>query len=140
MVRARARVCAASWSPRCSSLPHARPAGAQTTTASIRGTVSDETGAVPGATVTARETQSGFQFESVTGNDGSFNLAGLRPGTYDITVTMSQYKPAARTVQVLVGHTVDADFRITPELVYVENVTVVGELLVDTSRRRSRPT
>jgi hypothetical protein len=106
-------------------------AGAQTTSASIRGTVTDESGTVPGATVTARESQSGFRFEAVSGGDGTFALAGLRPGTYEITVSMPQYKPAARTVQVLVGQTVDADFRITAELVYVENVTVVGELLVD---------
>jgi carboxypeptidase family protein/TonB-dependent receptor-like protein len=109
----------------------AASAGAQTTTASIQGTVTDDSGIVPGATVTARETQRGFQFEAVTGTDGAFTLAGLRPGTYEITVAMSQYKPAARTVQVLVGQNVSLDFRITPDLVYVENVTVVGERLVD---------
>jgi outer membrane receptor protein involved in Fe transport len=109
----------------------ALPLAAQTTTASIEGTVTDETGVLPGATVTARQTESGFQFEAVTGADGGFTLAGLRPGSYEITVAMPQYKPAARTVHVLVGHTVKADFRITPELMYVENVTVVGELLLD---------
>ena len=105
--------------------------GAQTTTATIQGTVSDETGGVPGATVGAREIQSGFQHEVTAGGDGGFALAGLRPGTYEITVSMPQYKPAARTLQVLVGQTLTVDFRITPDLVYVENVTVVGERLMD---------
>ena len=63
---ARARVRAAFAVSAVLLSPHARPAGAQTTTASIQGTVADETGAVPGATVTARERQSGFQFEAVT--------------------------------------------------------------------------
>src|SRR5688572_22828913 len=106
-------------------------AGAQTTTATIQGTVSDETGGVPGATVTARQMRSGFQHEVTAGGDGGFALAGLRPGTYEITVSMPQYKPAARTLQVLVGQTLTVDFRITPDLVYVENVTVVGERLMD---------
>ena len=36
-------------------------------------------------------------------------------------------------MEVLVGQTVSLDFRITPDLVYTENVTVVGETrLVDT--------
>jgi hypothetical protein len=109
----------------------AGPAGAQSTTASIRGTVTDDSGVVPGATVVARETQSGFQFEARTAADGSFSLAGLRPATFQITVSMPQYKPAARTLQVLVGQNITANFRITPELVFVENVTVVGERLVD---------
>jgi outer membrane receptor protein involved in Fe transport len=109
----------------------ASPAHAQTTTANIQGTVSDESGAVPGATVVAREAQSGFQFEAVTGADGAFTLAGLRPATYQITVSMPQYKPAVRTIQVLVGQNVTADFKISPDLAFTEAVEVVGERLVD---------
>src|SRR5207248_184726 len=100
--------------------------GAQTTTSAIQGTVMDDTGALPGATVTGRERLSGFQHEVVTGSDGTFTLAGLRPGTYDITVSMPQYKPAARVVEVLVGQTVTVSLRVTPDLVYAENVQVVG--------------
>jgi hypothetical protein len=57
----------------------------------------------------------------------------LRPGKYKIQVTVSQFKPEARTVEVLVGQTVTANFRITPDMVYTEAVTVVGDTrLVDT--------
>ena len=107
------------------------PVLAQSTSATIRGIVKDDTGPMPGASIVARETASGFSFDATTDADGSFTLAGLRPGTYDITVTMSQYKPAARRLQVLVGQNIDLDFRLTPDLVYAENVTVIGELAID---------
>ena len=63
--------------------------------------------------------------------DGSFILAGLRPGAYEITVAMPQYKPAASKLTVLVGQNIDLDFRLTADLVYTENVTVVGEQAID---------
>jgi outer membrane receptor protein involved in Fe transport len=104
---------------------------AQSTTATIRGVVKDDTGGLPGATISAREATGGFTFETTTGADGAFTLAGLRPGSYDITVTMSQYKPAARRLQVLVGQNIDLEFRLTADLVYAENVTVIGERAID---------
>lgn len=105
---------------------------AQISTATVHGRVADATGVLPGVTVTARETQSGFTHDAVTGADGVYTLAGLRPGTYEIRVTMDQYKPQARTVQVLVGQTVTVDFTISPDLTYSETVQVVSERLVDT--------
>jgi outer membrane receptor protein involved in Fe transport len=107
------------------------PAGAQSTSATVRGIVKDDTGGLPGASITAQETASGFSFTATSGSDGSFVLAGLRPGAYDITVEMPQYKPAASKLTVLVGQNIDLDFRLTADLVYTENVTVVGEQAVD---------
>lgn len=114
------------------ALGWAGPSAAQSTTAGIQGKVVDETGILPGATVTAREVLSGFTHEAVSASDGTFTLAGLRPGRYEIQVSMSQYKPQAKTVQVLVGQTATLDFKVTPDLLFVESVTVVGELLVET--------
>jgi hypothetical protein len=104
---------------------------AQSTTSNIQGTVRDETGVLPGATVTARETQSGFQHTAVTSDAGAFALAGLRPGSYEITVSLPQYKPQAKIVQVLLGQTVTANFTISPDLLVVEQVQVVGDRLVE---------
>jgi outer membrane receptor protein involved in Fe transport len=103
----------------------------QISTATAQGRVTDATGVLPGVTVTARELQSGFAHESVTDGEGRFTLAGLRPGTYEIRVTLAQYKPQARTVQLLVGQTVTVDFAVSPELTYAETVTVVSERLAD---------
>jgi hypothetical protein len=113
----------------------AATAAAQMSTATLQGRVTDDTGVLPGATVSAREIQSGFTRETVTAADGSFTLAGLRPGTYEIRVVMDQFKPTTRTVEVLVGQTVTLDFRVTPDLIYTESVSVVGDTrLVDTRR------
>ncbi len=108
---------------------------AQLSTATIQGTVSDDTGVLPGASVTAREVQSGFTHEATTAEDGTFTLAGLRPGSYQITVAISQYKPEAKTVEVLVGQTVSLNFRITPDLVFAEAVTVVGDTRLIETRK-----
>ena len=105
---------------------------AQISTATVQGKVSDATGVLPGVTVTARETQSGFTHDAVTGADGYYTLAGLRPGTYEIRVTMDQYKPQARTVQVLVGQSLTVDFAVSPDVTYTETVQVVSERLTDT--------
>ena len=110
-------------------------ANAQVSTATIQGTVSDETGVLPGASVTAREVQSGFTHEATADAGGSFILAGLRPGSYEITVAMDQFKPQAKAVQVLVGQTVTVNFRITPDVVYTESVTVVGNTRLIETRK-----
>ena len=112
-------------------LAAAVPGLSQSTSATIRGIVKDDTGGLPGAQIVAKEATGGFTFEVTSEADGRFTLAGLRPGTYDITVTMSQYKPAARRLQVLVGQNIDLELSLTADLVYTENVTVVGEQAVD---------
>ncbi len=104
---------------------------AQISTATVQGRVSDATGVLPGVTVTAKETQSGFTHDAVTGADGFFTLAGLRPGTYEIRTAMDQFKPQSRTVQVLVGQNLTVDFVISPDVGYTETVQVVSERLTD---------
>ncbi len=119
------------------ALPH--PARAQGTSASIQGSVIDDTGPLPGATIVAKDTQSGFQHDAVTAVDGTFTLSGLRPGTYEITVTMPQFKPQSKTLQVQVGQSVTANFKITPDVLYTEQVQVVGNSrLVETRTSRDR--
>jgi hypothetical protein len=99
---------------------------AQGTTASISGSITDDTGPLPGATIVAKDTQSGFTYEAVSDTQGAFTLSGLRPATYEVTVSMPQYKPQAKTVQVLLGQAVTANFKIGPDVIYTEAVQVVG--------------
>jgi hypothetical protein len=110
-------------------------AGAQVTTASIGGTVADQTGPLPGATVSAKNTQTAFVYKTTAGNDGSFNLNGLPPGTYEITVSSEAYRPQTQTVTVLLGQTNKVNFQLSVDMVVFANATVVGEankVLVDT--------
>ena len=52
--------------------------------ATLRGQITDESGAViPGATVTLKG-PSGFVKTSTTGNDGSYSFTGLTPGSYTV--------------------------------------------------------
>ena len=94
----------------------------------------DASGVLPGASVIARDVQSGFTTEAVSESDGAFTLAGLRPGRYEIKVAVAQYKPEAKTVEVLVGQTVTLNFRISPDVVFAESVTVVGNTRLVDSR------
>ena len=106
---------------------------AQTTTATIRGVVHDESGNVfPGATITATGVGSGYRHSATAGGDGTFLLGGLTPGTYTVEVTAPAYKGSTREMTLRVGQTVDVDFRLTPDLVVMESITVVGSEMVQT--------
>jgi len=124
----RARNGTGSWLPFLilGGVIAAGPAVAQSTSTGIRGTVSDDSGALPGASVVARDTQNGFRYETLTDGQGFFSLSGMRPGTYEVTVSMSQYKPQSKSLQLVLGNNVTVNFRITPDLVYTEQVEVVA--------------
>jgi outer membrane receptor protein involved in Fe transport len=109
----------------------AAPGTAQLSSATIQGKVADQTGVLPGVTVTARETDSGISRDATTDAEGRYTLVGLRPGTYEVRVTLDQYKPQARTVTALVGQTLDVDFSVRPDVAYSETVQVVSERLGD---------
>src|SRR6266545_1482524 len=67
-------------------LPIAAAAQSQATTGIIRGVVSDASGQpVAGASVTLRETQTGFQRQITTNDRGVFVASVLPLGTYDVT-------------------------------------------------------
>ena len=67
-------------------------------TGSIGGTAQDASSAVvPGATVTAVQTSTNVAFHTATDNTGSFQIPGLPPGTYNVTITASGFSPT--TVQ-----------------------------------------
>lgn len=65
---------------------------AQTTTGKIVGTVSAADGAIPGATIVARDNQTGKERTVTASGEGSFEISQLEPGTYTITVSAAGYK------------------------------------------------
>ena len=72
------------------------PAFAQGGTSSITGTVIDTSGgAVPGATVTAKNDSTGATFVVVTGVNGGFNVASVPVGRYTVTVALAGFKTVA---------------------------------------------
>jgi carboxypeptidase family protein len=99
----------------CCALLWAAPVGAQTvTTGNITGTVADAQGGVlPGATVTAVHTDTGTNYEAVTGADGRYSILNVRVGVYTIAVTMSGFKDQKQEkVQVQLGAEQTADFKL----------------------------
>jgi hypothetical protein len=105
---------------------------AQTTTATIRGKVTDQNGGpVANAEVNAVSTQSGFVHTVTSRSDGSFLLAGLTPGPYNIIVASPGFEPRSDDLTVLVGQTIEGTFRLTPAVVLTEEITVIGNVPVD---------
>src|ERR1700740_3201809 len=65
----------------------ARKAPAQVNTATLSGTVSDPQGlGVKGAKVTLTNAGTGAQRTAITDDEGRYNLVGLPPGQYKMTV------------------------------------------------------
>src|SRR5438445_12979263 len=85
---------------------------AQTSLATRRGKVSDEQGGVlPGATVTARQTDTNTTRTSVTEGLGQYFLPNLPAGTYELTVDLTGFAPARRNNVVLrLGQAAEHDF------------------------------
>jgi len=96
---------------------------------SISGTVRDASGAViAGATVTAKSTATGAERSAQTGNIGQYNVPGLTPGTYDVTITSGSFAPYKVRTEVTVGgvSTVDAQMTVGKESTTVEVVAESG--------------
>ncbi|HVS14377.1 MAG TPA: TonB-dependent receptor [Thermoanaerobaculia bacterium] len=110
----------------------AAPASAQTSTASIRGMVTDEQGQpVAGAEVSAVGVETGFVKSVRSRADGSFLLPGLVPGPYRVVVSSPAHQPRSSEITLLVGQTTDLEFRLSPGEVFEEQVTVVSATPVE---------
>jgi outer membrane receptor protein involved in Fe transport len=104
------------------------PAGAQSSSASLRGKVLDETGTpLAEARVTATNKDTGFSYRATTKADGSYNISGLPPGTYEVGIEADAYKAGSQTIRALIGQTLDADFRLRLDTSVSEAITVTGE-------------
>ena len=69
------------------------PAVAQEITATIAGTVTDQTGGpLPGVAVTARNTAKGVSTEAVTSKTGRYLLPYLTNGEYEISFSLAGFK------------------------------------------------
>jgi hypothetical protein len=88
----------------------AAAAGAQTTTSTIEGTVTDSSGAViPGAEVTVRGDTIAAERRATTDARGVYRLTALPAGTYTITVTAASLAPSGATLEVPLNRVVTFD-------------------------------
>src|SRR5438552_16286559 len=68
-------------------------AWAQLSTAQLSGRITDQSAAVlPGVTVTATQTATGFTRSDVTDSNGSYVLSNLPPGPYRLEVALAGFR------------------------------------------------
>ena len=69
------------------------PAAAQEITGTIQGVVTDESGArLPGVTVIVKHVETSQTSEVVSNEEGRFTVPYLRPGTYDVTFSLTGFQ------------------------------------------------
>lgn len=104
-------------------------------TATVMGRVTDTSGAVvPGATVTARNVDTGIARSAATDAGGSYRIPVLPPGAYEFTATAAGLASVRRAgVRLHIGAEVVLDFELKPASIS-EQLTVVADApVVDTT-------
>jgi hypothetical protein len=101
------------------------PARAQEGTSQLRGHVTDaQGGALPGVTVVVTNQDSGNYREAVSGVDGSWLMAALRPGRYEVSAQLQGFKKfVRRDLVVAVGNQLSVDVQL--ELGGIEETVLV---------------
>jgi hypothetical protein len=96
----------------------------------ITGIVTDQTGAVvAGADITVLDPTTGFTRSTVTGPTGLYDIAGLNPSNYNLTVTAKGFEKFVQTGVVV---NVSATFRVDAKLTLgaeTQTVSVVADAL-----------
>jgi hypothetical protein len=108
----------------------------QSTTGEVTGRVLDSGGAaVPGATVSARQENTGLTRTSTSGAGGEYTLTQLPPGSYTVSVELAGFNKALRKgVEVNVGSRLTLGFELTVGNMS-ESVEVTAEApLIETTR------
>jgi TonB-linked SusC/RagA family outer membrane protein len=101
------------------------PVSAWAQTGTVRGTVTDaETGEpLPGVNITITEIQQG----AATGVEGTYEIAGVPAGTYDIEARFVGFRTATESVTVSADETVEQNFTLRPDLLELDEVVVTGQ-------------
>ena len=138
-LRSRA-LCAASMAA-VAALLTAGAASAQSSSSTLRGTVTEGGVAAPGSVITAVDSASGFVARSTARADGGYVISGLRPGTYTVTVTGPDGDTATDTVNLAVAATgrLDLDMGAGAAVVADAGADDLGDIIV-TGRRLAEVT
>ncbi|MEO8622832.1 MAG: carboxypeptidase regulatory-like domain-containing protein [bacterium] len=99
-------------------------ATAQNSTGTVRGSITANGAGVGSAQISARNTESGVQRGTISRPDGFYVLAGLIPGSYDLTVRRIGTGAQTRRVVVQIGATQIQDFALVEAPVQLERVSV----------------
>src|SRR5215471_19268035 len=102
-----------------------KPADAQVLYGSIVGAVEDATGAsIPKAAVTITNKATGLTRETAADEGGRYSILNVLPGSYDLKVTASGFRPLVRaSVEVTINTVTRIDLKLEIGAL-VEQVTV----------------
>src|SRR5688572_23426996 len=91
----------------CSLLISAPWSIAQLNTATISGSVADQTGAVvPGVSIVIKNTQTGVARELLTNEAGRYSAEALPVGAYEVTASLAGFQTVVRSgIELTVGRT-----------------------------------
>ena len=109
---------------------------AQAQNAQIIGTIKDESGAViPGATVTARNSETGLSRVAVSDANGTYRVQALPPGIYAVVIELAGFNTETQErLSLVIDQSVTINVTLKPASVS-ESVTVAAETpLVDTTQ------
>lgn len=112
---------------------------AQSASSTLRGTVYDGQSVETGGTVVARDTSTGYTNRGRIGANGAYVIPGLRPGTYQVTVTSADGQTVTDTVTLTLGQVgtlnLDVAGSVSPvsagEGERVEDVVVTGRRIFE---------
>src|SRR6185369_2263772 len=80
----------------------------------IRGTVTDQSGAVvPSATVSLKSTTTGSTQTRTPNSSGFYEFALVTPGPYTITITAPSYQTLTQNVTVSLGQVTSSNVKLT---------------------------
>jgi outer membrane receptor protein involved in Fe transport len=87
----------------------------QGTTSTLSGTVSSDSGPLPGATISVSSPSLQGTRTTVSGATGTYNIPGLPPGPYTVTFTLEGMQPVIKktTLQLAQTTAVDASLRVS---------------------------
>src|SRR6266542_4771189 len=106
-----------------------------TTTADLRGLVLDEAGsALPGASITVTNQDTGFSRQATSDAAGSFAFRLLPPGLYRVSASLPGLRAAdAPNVRLSVGSTTTLELRLEPSKVAEAVLVTAKTSLIDRS-------
>src|SRR2546422_3426301 len=86
---------------------------AQTTNATVGGTVSDASGAlIPGVEITAMNTQTGIANTTLTNESGAYQFASLQSGSYKFTANLAGFQTRVSETDLGVSQQVRLNFTL----------------------------
>ncbi|HNJ39292.1 MAG TPA: carboxypeptidase-like regulatory domain-containing protein, partial [Acidobacteriota bacterium] len=97
---------------------------ADVATATIRGTVTDESGSpLANASITAKNNERGFSRSVLTSEAGEYQLPFLQPGTYDLVIEANGFGgKAIKNIELTVG-------QITVQNLQLQIAAIAGEVI-----------